>query len=55
LASRNAECRRDQLRIVGLLDILRANVLENIAEQIELPISIRARRFGLSAGENPRL
>ena len=47
--------RFDQLRIVRLLDILRANVLENVAEQIELPVSIRARSLGLSAGENPRL
>jgi hypothetical protein len=33
----------DHLGFIGLLDILRAHMLEDVAEQIELPVDIGAR------------
>ena len=45
----------DQLRIVGLLDVVGAHALEHVAEQIELAVGVRGG--GLRAGpqDQPRL
>ena len=35
----------DELAVVGFLDVIGAHALEHIAEQIELPVGVRCRRF----------
>ena len=42
----------DQLLIVRLLDVVGAHALEHVAEQIELPIGVRGRRFGRRPDED---
>src|SRR5579863_9879627 len=37
--------RFDELAVIGLLDVVGTHALEYVAEQVELPVSIRCRRF----------
>ncbi len=39
----------DQLRVVGLFDIVGAHALEHVAEQVELPVGIGRGRLGAGA------
>ena len=42
----------DQLAVVRLLDVIGAHALEHVAEQIELPVGVRGRRFGARTDED---
>ena len=45
----------DQLRLVRLLDIVVADLVEHVAEQVELPIGVGRRRIGGRTDEEQRL
>ena len=43
----------DQLRIVWLIDIVGADVLQHLAEEVELPINTRVGRRGRLVAREP--
>ena len=47
--------RFDELGLVRLLDVIRADLLEHVAEQAQLPVGLRGGRDGAGAGQQIRL
>ena len=44
----SVDCGFDQFAVVRLFDVIGPDALEHVAEQIELPVSVRCRGFGLA-------